>query len=77
MSTFFFLSQEPVTKKPAGAAKNGTLAAPAKKGVPAAKLPAKESSDDDSGSDESSDDVSSALRILILFVLSCYIDNST
>lgn len=68
------MSQEPASKKPAGAAKNGTVGAPAKKGVPAAKLPESDddSSDDDS-SDESSDDVSSWLRMfyfyLLLFVL--------
>lgn len=69
------LYQEPASKKPAGAAKNGTVGAPAKKGVPAAKLPESDddSSDDDS-SDESSDDVSSWLRmfyfyLLLLFVL--------
>ncbi|GMY17612.1 nucleolin 1 [Fagus crenata] len=56
---------EPVTKKPAGAAKNGTLAAPAKKGVPTAKLPAKESSDDDSSSDESSDDEPSSKKQVV------------
>jgi len=64
------LSQEPASKKPAGAAKNGTLGAPAKKGVPAPKLPESDddSSDDDS-SDESSDDVSSWLSFLFLFFL--------
>lgn len=64
------LSQEPASKKQAGAAKNGTLGAPAKKGVPAPKLPKSDddSSDDDS-SDESSDDVSSWLRIYFLIML--------
>lgn len=64
------LSQEPASKKPAGAAKNGTVGAPAKKGVPAAKVPESDddSSDDDS-SDESSDDVSSWLRMFFYFLL--------
>ena len=64
------MSQEPASKKPAGAAKNGTVGAPAKKGVPAAKLPESDddSSDDDS-SDESSDDVSSWLRMFFYFLL--------
>ena len=63
------MSQEPASKKPAGAAKNGTVGAPAKKGVPAAKLPESDddSSDDDS-SDESSDDVSSWLRMFLFFI---------